>query len=64
MRKIYQGSQEKTLEHRRKSSKGQGIVEFGLILPALLLILVGISEFGRLLITYSSVATASRDAAR
>lgn len=64
MRIFSKGSQERTTQLRRRSTKGQGIVEFGLILPALLLILVGISEFGRLIITYSSVATASRDAAR
>ncbi len=64
MRNLTQGSQVKNLQLRRKRTKGQGLVEFGLILPALLLILVGIAEFGRLMITYSSVATASRDAAR
>jgi hypothetical protein len=47
-----------------RTSKGQGFVEFALIFPLLLAIIVGISEFGRLMVTYSSVATASRDAAR
>jgi len=64
MRNLSQGSQSRNLQLRHRRTKGQGIVEFGLILPALFLILVGISEFGRLMITYSSVATASRDAAR
>ena len=64
MRNVSQGSQGKNLQHRQTRTNGQGIVEFGVILPALFLILVGIAEFGRLMITYSSVATASRDAAR
>jgi hypothetical protein len=64
MRNSWQGFQAKNLCPRNKRAKGQGLVEFGLILPALLLILLGIAEFGRLMITYSSVASASRDAAR
>jgi hypothetical protein len=45
-------------------SSGQGLVEFALILPALLLVIVSIIDFGRLIFTISSVASASRDAAR
>jgi len=44
--------------------RGQGMVEFALILPLLLLIVFGVFEFSRLMIIYSSVATASREAAR
>jgi hypothetical protein len=44
--------------------RGQGLVEFSLILPLLLLAIVSIVEFGRLMFTISSVASASRDAAR
>jgi hypothetical protein len=44
--------------------KGQGLVEFALILPALLLVIVSIIDFGRLMFTISSVSSASRDAAR
>ena len=43
---------------------GQGLVEFALIMPVLLLLVMGIVEFGRLMITFSSVSTASRDAVR
>lgn len=64
MRNIFQGSQAKKLQLRHRRTKGQALVEFGLILPVLLLIIVCIAEFGRLMITYSSVASASRDAAR
>ena len=44
--------------------RGQGLVEFALILPVFLLLILGIIEFGRLMVTYSSISTASRDAAR
>lgn len=46
------------------SARGQGLVEFALILPALLFVVVSIFDFGRLMITISSVANATRDAAR
>jgi len=44
--------------------KAQAIVEFAIALPILLLLLYGILETGRLLFIYSSVVTASRQAAR
>ncbi|MEN4041110.1 MAG: pilus assembly protein, partial [Anaerolineaceae bacterium] len=46
------------------AKRGQGMVEFALAIPVLLLILFGIIEMGRLMFYYSSVATASREAAR
>jgi Flp pilus assembly protein TadG len=42
----------------------QGMVEFALIMPLLLLMVYGILEVGRLLFTYSTVITASREAVR
>lgn len=42
----------------------QGMVEFALVLPFLLLIIFGIFAFGHLFFTYSSVVIASREAAR
>lgn len=45
-------------------SKAQAMVEFAIVLPLLLLILYGILETGRYLFIYSSVVTASRQAAR
>jgi hypothetical protein len=47
-----------------REARGQGLVEFSLIMPLLLLIIVSIIDFGRLMFTISSVASASRDAAR
>lgn len=46
------------------SQVGQGMVEFALILPLLLLLLWGILEFGRLLFVYTEVSNASREAVR
>jgi len=48
----------------RRNNNGQGMVEFALILPMLLLLLFGIIEVGRLLVVYSQVQAASREAAR
>src|SRR3990170_5834362 len=47
-----------------RSRKGQGLVEFALAFPVFLLIVLGIFEFGRLMFTYATVFTASREAAR
>ena len=44
--------------------RGQGLVEFALILPALLLVVVGIVELGRFMFIYTSVHAAAREAAR
>jgi Flp pilus assembly protein TadG len=48
----------------RKKTKGQGMVEFALVLPITLLIVFGVIEFGYLLFVFSAVNTSSRDAAR
>jgi hypothetical protein len=44
--------------------RAQGLVEFALVLPILLLLVFGVIEFGRLLFVYSTVFTASREATR
>ena len=44
--------------------KGQGMVEFALVLPLLLVLIFGIIEAGRLLFLYSAVMSASREAVR
>ena len=48
----------------KRNERAQGILEFALVLPLLLLLLLGIIEAGRLIFVYSSVNTASREAAR
>jgi Flp pilus assembly protein TadG len=49
---------------RAKHTRAQGMVEFALALPVILLLLFGIIEFARLLVTFSAVYTASREAVR
>jgi Flp pilus assembly protein TadG len=52
---------EKMREPRRKA---QSMVEFAMVLPILLLVLLGIIEVGRLIFFYASVFGATREAAR
>jgi len=47
-----------------KHQQAQAMVEFALVLPILLLLIVGIIEVGRAIFIYSSVVNASREAAR
>ncbi len=49
---------------KRRSSVGQGLVEFALILPLLLMVLIGIFEFGRILLIYSNLFNAAREGVR
>ena len=52
------------LKHHRPGQRAQGIVEFALAAPIFFLIILGIFEFGRLFITYSSIYSAAREGAR
>jgi Flp pilus assembly protein TadG len=47
-----------------RKSKAQALVEFAIVLPLLMLLLYGLLEAGRILFLYSTVVTASRQAAR
>src|SRR5688572_29836409 len=51
-----------SIAHR--SEKGQGLVEFTLVLPFLLLMVMGIIDFGRILVTYAMASNSVRDALR
>ncbi len=44
--------------------RGQGLVEFALILPLLLLIIMGIIDFGRMFFIYANLFNAAREASR
>jgi len=48
----------------RTGADGQGLVEFALILPVFLVILIGMVDLGRAIWANNSVANASREAAR
>lgn len=47
-----------------RKNTAQAMVEFAIVLPILLLLLYGLLEAGRLLFMYSTIVTASRQAAR
>ena len=49
---------------RRGRSEGQSLVEFSLILAPLLLLLLGVVQFGFIFNSYVTVSTAAREAAR
>lgn len=53
-----------SLFHRSEGHTGQGVVEFAVAIPVVLLVILGTIEFGRLLITHTAVSSASREAAR
>ncbi len=48
----------------RKDNKGQALVEFALVLPLLLLLLMAVIEFGNIFHSYLLLTTASREGAR
>lgn len=47
-----------------KDNKGQSLVELALVLPLILLLLMGVAEFGRVFHTYLIITQGSREAAR
>ena len=49
-------------DHKRQ--RGQGLVEFALITPVLLMTLMGIADFGRMFAIYSNLFNAAREGAR
>ena len=49
---------------RWRSDAAQAIVEFALVAPIFLFVLLGIFEMGRLMIEYTSIANAAREGAR
>ena len=49
---------------KRNRQDGQGLVEFALLLPVLMLILMSVFDFGRAIYAYSVVANSAREGAR
>jgi Flp pilus assembly protein TadG len=49
---------------RRERSAGQSLVEVAFVLPVLLILLLGIFDFGRAIYAYNAVSNAAREAAR
>jgi len=52
------------MRQRDKSVRGQSLVEFALVLPVFLFVLIGIAEFGRAWMTRNILTGASREAVR
>lgn len=50
--------------HRGRRDRAQSLVEFALVIPLFLLLLLGLIDFGRLLFSYISLANGSREMAR
>jgi Flp pilus assembly protein TadG len=49
---------------RRKHARGQSLVEFAIILPVFITMLVGVFDFGHVVWANNAVGTAAREAAR
>ena len=49
---------------RRSKTRGQAMVEFALVFPVFILLLVGMFDFGRVVWVNNTLATAAREAAR
>jgi Flp pilus assembly protein TadG len=49
---------------RRDSSRGQGLVEFAIVLPVLMLLLVGFFDLGRVILAHDALSHAAREAVR
>ena len=47
-----------------RGNRGQSVVEFALVLPVILLVLFGITEFGRAWMTQNILTSAAREGAR
>jgi Flp pilus assembly protein TadG len=47
-----------------RNARGNALIEFAFVLPILLLVLFGITEFGRMIMTTNILNTASREGAR
>ena len=48
----------------RRRTNGQSMVEFALIVPLLLILLIGVIDVGRLVFAYNNVSNAAREAGR
>jgi Flp pilus assembly protein TadG len=54
----------KRIRKTRKGEKGQNLVEFALVIPLLMLLVIGIAEFGRAWMTKNILTGAAREAVR
>jgi len=64
LRRCFQWFQPRLSLSSERRGQGQGLVEFALILPFLLLLVLGIFEFGYVFTVYSGMFNAAREGAR
>src|SRR5262245_34479575 len=50
--------------HRDRARRGQALVEFALVFPIFLLLMMGVFDLGRAVFAYNSVTNAAREGAR
>jgi hypothetical protein len=50
--------------HARPSGRGQSLVEFALVIPIIILLIVAFAEIGRAVFAYNTIANAARQGAR
>ena len=53
-----------SISRSRRSQRGQAVVEFAFILPLLLLLILGITELGRMIMRTNLLTQAAREGAR
>lgn len=58
------GMRSEQVRRNSKLSKGQGMVEFALLLPILVLIVFGVLELGRAFFAFIAISNAAREGAR
>lgn len=54
----------RSMRKRAEGSRGQGLVEFALIFPIIILLVAGFFEIGRAVFAYNTIANAARQGAR
>jgi len=54
----------KDRQPRRVARDGQGLVEFALVVPLILLLLMGVLDFGRAIFAFNEVSNAAREGGR
>ncbi len=59
-----QTSKKRKLKKLLRQEKGQALVEFALVLPILLILVLGIVVFGQIFFSYQLIQNAARDGAR
>lgn len=58
------GRQERSVTGRRSRANGQGLVEFALVFPIVMVLLIAIFDMGRLVFAYNDITNSARTGAR